>query len=91
MSRYTDAFDRICGDCAGVDMDKVTAADVRAQAAVWTGDDACTPEEVEDAIRGLYEYQGKNSAAAFLGSRRSERKAQAARENGRRGGRPKGS
>lgn len=67
MSRYTDQFDSICGNCAGIDMLTVTDDDVREQAKRWNeqtmqaeGEDSdifITDEQIVDAIRGLDEYK----------------------------------
>jgi len=53
-----DAFDRICGDCAGVDILHMTNQDVRDQAHAWCASgEPCSDEMVEAAILGLAEYQ----------------------------------
>lgn len=58
MSRYTDAFDRVCGNCSGVDIMSITADDVKNQFRIWqeTGE-ATDVEELDNAIIGLSEYQ----------------------------------
>ena len=59
MSKYTDAFDGLCGNCAGFDIHELTEADVRQQAVVSAGDgaDPLDEEFIADAIRGLHEWQ----------------------------------
>jgi hypothetical protein len=58
MSTYTDAFDMICGNCAGLDIHAIDADAVRAQAAVHIADgEPLTEDDIEAAIRGLLEYQ----------------------------------
>ena len=53
MSKNTDIFDTLCGDCAGIDIAEITIDDVRAQAALYgAGED-----EIQWAIAGLIEYQ----------------------------------
>ena len=53
-----DAFDKICGDCTGIDMTTITDDDVRAQAEVWAkSGDPCSDEMIAAAIAGLHEYQ----------------------------------
>ena len=54
MSKYTDAFDTICGNCAGLNIADISADDVRTQAAIY---DDVDQEDIEDAVRGLEEYQ----------------------------------
>ena len=50
-----DAFDRICGDCAGVDIATLTETDIRAQAQVWReSGENLADDQVEAAIRHLY-------------------------------------
>jgi hypothetical protein len=44
----------------------------------------------EKSLRGGADEQVRREAARAMGSARSERKAQAARENGKQGGRPQG-
>lgn len=53
MNEYddTDAFDRICGDCVGVDLKKITDKDIRKAAKIWTGDEECSQEMINAAIR----------------------------------------
>ena len=53
MSKGTEAFDAICGNCAGVDIAEITVDDVRAQAAIY----GASEEETLAAIDGLVEYQ----------------------------------
>ena len=53
MSKGTEAFDAICGNCAGIDLADITADDVRAQAAFY----GASEEETLSAIDGLIEYQ----------------------------------
>ncbi len=53
MSKYTDAFDRLCGDCTGLDILIVTEKDVHDQGNIYHA----TKEEREMALRGLEEYQ----------------------------------
>lgn len=60
MSVNTDNFDRICGNCEGVGVEKVTEEDVRKLAAYWeTRGEPCSEEEILSAIAGMREYQGK--------------------------------
>ena len=49
-----EMFDRICGDCAGVDMAGLTESNIREMAEIW-GD--VSEADIESAIRGLEEYQ----------------------------------
>jgi hypothetical protein len=51
MSTYTDAFDRICGDCTGININDITEDDIRSQGSIW----GCTEGEINDAIEGLRE------------------------------------
>ena len=53
MSKGTEAFDAICGNCAGTDIADITVDDVRAQAAIY----GASEEETLAAIDGLIEYQ----------------------------------
>ena len=53
MSKNTDIFDTLCGDCAGIDIADITIADVRAQASLY----GASEEETLSAIDGLIEYQ----------------------------------
>ena len=55
MSEHTENFDLICGNCAGINMDELTAGDVIDQAAVGGLD--VGDERVQSAILGLREYQ----------------------------------
>ena len=48
-----EAFDKICGDCCGLDMNKITTDDVKRQCAIYGVDG----EWIEAALRGLKEYQ----------------------------------
>ncbi len=61
MSRNTDNFDMICGNCEGVDLVLVTEDDVRTQAVIWAqpGEERSTDMLllIESAIDGLREYQ----------------------------------
>ena len=51
-------FDRICGNCAGVDMWLVTEQDVLACAdALRRAGEEITEDEGEAAIRGMREYR----------------------------------
>lgn len=53
-----EQFDRICGDCEGVDVSSLTPDDVRRQAAIWAASgDPCSEDEIEAAIAGLAEYR----------------------------------
>jgi hypothetical protein len=53
-----DAFDRICGDCCGVDMFSVTPDDVRETAKMHAlNGESCSDEMIAAAIRGLNKYQ----------------------------------
>ncbi len=53
MGKGTEAFDAICGNCAGIDLADITVDDVRAQAAIY----GSSEEETLAAIDGLIEYQ----------------------------------
>lgn len=53
MSKGTEAFDAICGSCAGIDLADITVDDVRAQAAIY----GASEEDTLAAIDGLIEYQ----------------------------------
>ena len=53
MSKNTDTFDAICGDCAGVDLAGITIDDVRAQAGIY----GASEDDIQRAIAGLIEYQ----------------------------------
>jgi predicted HD phosphohydrolase len=49
-----DAFQKICGDCCGVE--DITEKDIREQAATWAEQgDPCSEEMVEAAIKYLKE------------------------------------
>lgn len=53
-------FDRICGDCASVDILDLTPEDVRQQAVLWNATEPgekITEQEINSAIQGLIEYQ----------------------------------
>ena len=53
MSKNTETFDALCGNCAGLDLAEITIDDVRAQAAFYgAGED-----EIQRAVAGLIEYQ----------------------------------
>ena len=56
MSKNTDAFDRICGDCAGLDMNDISTEDVIAQAKICGANE----EDLQSAIYGLNEYRGND-------------------------------
>ena len=48
------AFEKICGDCTGVDLREITETDIREQARVWAElGEPCTKYEIESAIRHL--------------------------------------
>lgn len=50
----SEAFDRICGDCTGVDIDDITDEDIITQAKSWAEQgEPCSEEMVEAAIRHL--------------------------------------
>ena len=53
MSKNTDTFDKICGNCAGIDLAEITVDDVRAQASLYNASE----DEIQRAIAGLIEYQ----------------------------------
>ena len=57
MKRITqndnDAFEKICGNCADVDMSEITEEDVRKQAEYYNVDE----EWIQAALRGLANYQ----------------------------------
>ena len=53
MSKNTDTFDSICGDCAGIDLADITIDDVRTQCAIYNASE----DEIQRAIAGLIEYQ----------------------------------
>jgi len=51
-----DCFDRICGDCAGVDISTLTEKDIKAQAQVWAESvEPVTDDEINAAIQYLIE------------------------------------
>jgi hypothetical protein len=54
MSKNTDKFDEICGDCTDLEMLYITEEDVREMAALWVID---SEEEIQLALAGLAEYQ----------------------------------
>ena len=53
MSKGTEAFDAICGNCASIDLADITVDDFRAQATIH----GASEEETLSAIDGLIEYQ----------------------------------
>ena len=53
MSKNTDTFDTLCGNCAGVDLADITIDDVRAQCAIYNASE----DEIQRATAGLIEYQ----------------------------------
>ena len=53
MSKNTDTFDTLCGNCAGIDFADITIDDVRAQCAIYNASE----DEIQRAIAGLIEYQ----------------------------------
>ena len=55
-----DALERICGDCATVDIMEFTPEHIRAMAALW-GDhgEPCSEDMIEAAIKGLRYLQGQ--------------------------------
>lgn len=55
MSKNTDSFDRICGDCEGIEISSITEDDVRQQAAIY----GASEEEIQEAIAGLEEYKAE--------------------------------
>ena len=55
MSKNTDTFDTLCGDCAGLDLADITIDDVRAQASIY----GASEDEIQRAIAGLIEYQAR--------------------------------
>ena len=57
MSKNTEVFDRICGDCAGIDLRNVSAEDVLAQAKIY----GASEDDIQSAILGLAEYQGEDN------------------------------
>lgn len=61
MSKNTDAFDRLCGHCAGIALADITVDDVRAQCAIYGANE----DEIQQAIAGLIEYQ----ALAIIGDK----------------------
>jgi hypothetical protein len=56
-----DAFDRVCGDCAGVDVSGLTDDDVRTLAAYWND---CPEDMVEAALRALHQFQQSTAEKA---------------------------
>ena len=53
-----EAFTWICGDCAGVDLNKVIEEDVIKMAEYWNElDGVCSKKMIQIAIKGLKEYQ----------------------------------
>ena len=59
MSKNTEVFDRICGDCAGIDLRNVSAEDVLAQAKIY----GASEDDIKAAVLGLAEYQGVTETA----------------------------
>ena len=59
MSKNTDTFDALCGDCAGIDLRNVSAEDVIAQAKIY----GASEEQVQSAVLGLAEYKGVSEKA----------------------------
>ena len=55
MSKNTNTFDEICGDCAGLDLAGITIDDVRAQCALYNASE----DEIQRAIAGLIEHQAR--------------------------------
>ena len=54
----TDAFNKICGDCAGIDIMEITEDDIRKQAACWAEEgEFCSEEMITAAIRALVAMQ----------------------------------
>ena len=53
MSKNTNTFDGICGNCAGIDLAGITIDDVREQASLYSASE----DEIQRAIAGLIEYQ----------------------------------
>lgn len=52
----SDAFYKICGDCAGIEMNTITPDDIRKQAGVWADQgEPCDDEEIEAAISYIEE------------------------------------
>lgn len=48
------AFNKICGNCDGVDINDITEEDIQAQAKVWADQgEPFTDEEIEAAIEYL--------------------------------------
>jgi hypothetical protein len=47
----SNAFDKICGDCTGININDITEDDIRSQGSIW----GCTEDEIEDAIKELHE------------------------------------
>jgi len=53
-----EAFEKICGDCEGLNIDEITENDVRNQAKIWRDSgEKCSKEMEEKALAGLKEYQ----------------------------------
>ncbi len=58
MSKNTDAFDRICGACDGINIQEITEDDIRGMADTWNKNgERVTEGEIMDALKGLAEYQ----------------------------------
>lgn len=55
MSKNTDTFDTLCGDCSGLNLADITVDDVRAQASIY----GASEDEIQRAIAGLIEYQAR--------------------------------
>ena len=55
MSKNTDSFDRICGNCAGIDIITITEDDLRQQAAIY----GASEDEIQEALAGLEEYKAE--------------------------------
>lgn len=48
-----EMFDKLCGNCAGIDIADITDEDVRDQGRYYNA----SKEEIDSAIDGLHEYQ----------------------------------
>ena len=55
MSKNTDAFDRLCGHCAGIALADITVDDVLEQCSFYGASEEATLQ----AIAGLIEYQAR--------------------------------
>lgn len=59
-----DAFDKIMGGCAGVDVTDLTDHDIHEQATIWVAaHEHCSKEMIQAAFAGLIEYKRDRALA----------------------------